>query len=261
MSENEKETGQDREPSPSLEELKQRLLDQLAEYKKAELESLKLEKYKTGALWEIGNVAVLLKEAMGHGNWEPFVQQCVEEGWVSSDRTIQRAQKIRKNFERREDCAGLTVAEAEKFADQAEKIAKEGDTACQRVTNARKRKLADEVRRLRQENERLEAKLEGIQRQQVSQDSPEEEDDEETDRIDADDDSPLDEETAAVDPDEAAASTLIETLEEIVNGEEGLTPQEQEAFEAFVHALGDNVDRALAVVIAETKARLKKMYQ
>ncbi len=41
--------------SESVDELKQRLFDQLAEYGKAELESLKLEKYKTGKLWDIGD--------------------------------------------------------------------------------------------------------------------------------------------------------------------------------------------------------------
>jgi hypothetical protein len=90
----------------NVEELKQKLCDELAEYRKAEWESLKLEKYKTGKLWEIGDVARPLKDSLGHGNWEPFVQQLVKEGRVTSDRTMQRAMKIRKNFERREEPVG-----------------------------------------------------------------------------------------------------------------------------------------------------------
>jgi hypothetical protein len=126
MKKKDSETRQDDDQptAPSVGELKEKLFAELREYDQAELESLRLEKYKTGKLWDIGDVAIPLKEAIGHGNWEPFVQQCVEEGRVSSDRTLQRTMKIRKNFEKREECAGLTVEEAEGFAEQADEIEK-----------------------------------------------------------------------------------------------------------------------------------------
>lgn len=236
----------------NVEELKQKLCDELAEYRKAEWESLKLEKYKTGKLWDIGDVALSLKESLGHGNWEPFVQQLVKEGRVTSDRTMQRAMKIRKNFERREDCVGLTTAEAEDWAEKAEKIAEEGVTACKRLTSSKKRQLAEEVRKLREENERLEGEL------QRQSDAESEDDQENDDESDAPDYNPYIE--REVDPDAQATYELLEAVSQIANAPFELTPEQDAAFAKFVEALGGDSDQALAVAVIEAKLKMRKMY-
>jgi hypothetical protein len=237
-----------------VEELKQKLCDQLAEYHKAEWESLKLEKYKTGKLWDIGDVALPLKESLGHGNWEPFVEQLVKEGRVTSDRTMQRAMKYRKGFECREDCAGLTTTEADEIVKKAEKIAEEGDTACKRVTNSRKRKLAEDVRKLRAENERL---LDELERRAQPQD-----DDEPQDQEDEDDREPSypGYEEPQVDPDAQAVHELLEAVHQIVTEPRDLTPEQDAAFAKFVEALGGDSDQALAVAVIEAKLKMRKMY-
>ena len=240
--------------SGSVEELKQKLCDELAEYRKAEWESLKFEKYKTGKLWDIGDVARPLKDSLGHGNWEPFVQQLVKEGRVTSDRTMQRAMKIRKNFERREDCVGLTAAEAEGLADKAEKIAEEGATACKRVTSIKKKKLAEEVRELREKNERFEDELE---RRAQPQDDEEPQDHEDEDDLECS--YPAYEEPQ-VDPDAQAVHELLEAVHQIVTEPRDLTPEQDAAFAKFVEAIGGDADQALAVAVTEAKLRMRKMY-
>jgi hypothetical protein len=257
MNKKDSETGQgDSQPTaPSVEELKEKLCAELREYDKAELESLRLEKYKTGKLWDIGNVAVPLKEAMEHGEWEPFVKQCVQEKGISSDRTLQRAMKIRKNFERREDCVGLTVTEADDVARRAENIAVNGETACKRVTNKSNRELADEIRKLRQTNERWEADLLRHAEGQGVQVQPQ------IEVVPAPAEVEADAEPAKEDVDsEAAVVELTEAVSDIAREENDLTPEEEQAFAAFVHALGDSTDRALVVVVTQKKAELRKSY-
>ena len=239
----------------SVEELKQKLCDELAEYRKAEWESLKLEKYKTGKLWDICDVALPLKESLWHGNWEPFVQQLVKEGRVTSDRTMQRALKIRKNFERREDCVGLTASDAEGVADKAEKIAEEGVTACKRVTSSKKRQLAEAIRELREKNERLEDELERRAQSEANEDA--EQDQEDEDDLEC---SYPGYEEPQVDPDAQAVHELLEAVHQIVTEPRDLTPEQDAAFAKFVEALGGDSDQALAVAVIEAKLKMRKMY-
>jgi len=235
----------------SIEALKEKLYAELREYDKAELEAMRLEKYKTGKLWDVGDVAIPLKDAMEHGEWEPFVEQCVQEGRISSDRNLQRAMRIRKNFERREDCVGLTVAEAEDAAKRFEKVIEQAATTCENVTKNRRSEIADKVQKLRQENERLEAELLRRAEGQGAEVEP---------QIEVVMGAAAEPAEERIDPDEAAAKDLVQSVSDIVQEDDVLTAQEQEAFEVFVHALGDNADRALEVVVTQMKAQLKKMY-
>jgi len=217
------------EKQTEIEELKVKLFKRCKEFEKAEFETLKLEKYKTPILWDIGDVAILLKEALGHGNWEPLVQQCVTESRIGSKRTMERAMKIRKNFENRDDCAGLAVTEAEKFSDELETIEKDKDR-CQSTIARKKQEKKNEARRKKEENERLEKKL--AKKFDPKQQAKEEEG---TPQV-----KPGPQDEAEDDTDEAVLSEMVESLCETLCDEPSmtLTAEEEAAFETFAGASG-----------------------
>jgi hypothetical protein len=76
-----------------------------------------IKKRRTPEYWELGRIAAQLKQGMGHGKWLPFL---AEHGYA--ERTIQRATHIYVLFvDRQEECAALTLEQAEQVGKKAKK--------------------------------------------------------------------------------------------------------------------------------------------
>ena len=76
---------------------------------------VEIKRRRTPEYWELGRIAGQLKKEIGHGKWLPFLR---EHGYA--ERTIQRAMHIYSLFEdRKEECEGLTVEQAEQFGKKA----------------------------------------------------------------------------------------------------------------------------------------------
>ena len=234
-----------------IDDLKAELFRHCEEFERAEFQTLKLEKYKTSALWDIGNAALPLKEALGHGNWEPFIDQCIVEKRIGSKRTMERALKIRKNFPNREDCAGLTVSEAENFSDNLDEVEKNTANRCKTTLENKKRELRSQLRRKKEENQRHEAELAGRFDPQIQHDVEQKEQFIPQRIEDVHPQTDLD--------DEAADEVLIALGDILHDDTLEVTADEDAAFGIFVQSVGDP-DRALIVAATKAKERIRKLF-
>ena len=82
-----------------------------------EVASYQIRRRRAAEYWELGRLADQLKEEVRHGKWLPFL---AKHGYVA--RTVQRAIHIYLLFQdRQEECAGLTLEQAEQFGKEAKK--------------------------------------------------------------------------------------------------------------------------------------------
>jgi hypothetical protein len=123
-----------------------------------DLEVLRMQRMQVGDHWDLGDTARQLKASLGHGNWLPWVRAN-----NYSERTVQRALKIRDNFPKREDCLSLTVAVAEMFRfgepelDKAtqDAVEKAAVAFAKRVAKKRSKFVEEETKRLDEDEAKL----------------------------------------------------------------------------------------------------------
>lgn len=107
-----------------------------------DLEILRLKRKTTPEHWDLGDIAIQKKAEVGHTNWIPWLK---ERAYI--ERTVQNSMKIRRNFENRDDCIGLTVEQAlhpsvdvEALEEEADKIAKKAEESGQKAAKNAKEK-------------------------------------------------------------------------------------------------------------------------
>lgn len=87
----------------------------------SDLDSIRIERRRTSAYFELGRLAAALQTAVGYGNWGTYLK---EHDYV--ERTISRALRIYNNLKDHADlCIGLTLREAEKFGEELTKVAED----------------------------------------------------------------------------------------------------------------------------------------